>query len=58
MSPLTGAAERAPVPPIRTCEYPFIDRKIAQHLHSPASITPIANPINASVDDPPPRQSM
>ncbi len=58
MSPPTGVAERAPVPPMRTCEKPFIARKIATHLHSPASMTPMAMPISASVDDPPPMQSM
>ena len=58
MSPLTGAADRAPVPPMRTCENPFIERKIATHLHSPASITPMAMPISASVEEPPPMQSM
>ena len=26
---MIGAAERAPVPPMRTCENPFIERKIA-----------------------------
>jgi hypothetical protein len=46
------------VPPIRTCEKPFIERKITTVLHMPASITPIAMPINASVDDPPPNTSM
>jgi len=51
-------APGAPVPPIRTCENPFMERKIATHWHSPASITPIAMPISASVEDPPPMQSM
>ena len=47
---IIGAAARTPVPPIRTCEKPFIERKITTVLHMPASITPIAMPINASVD--------
>ncbi len=58
MSPETGTAERTPVPPIRTCEKPFIERKITTVLHMPASITPIAIPTSASVDDPPPNTSM
>ena len=57
-SPEMGTAERTPVPPIRTCENPFIERKITTVLHMPASMTPIAIPISASVDDPPPNTSM
>ena len=58
MSPPTGAAERAPVPPMRTCEKPFIERKIATVLQQPASISPIAMPTSASVEEPPPTTSM
>ena len=43
---------------MRTWENPFIARKIATQLHSPASMTPMAMPISASVEDPPPMQSM
>ena len=58
MSPATGAAERAPVPPMRTWEKPFMARKMATVLHMPASITPMAMPISASVEEPPPNTSM
>ena len=33
-------------------------RKITTVLHMPASITPMAMPISASVDEPPPNTSM
>ena len=58
MSLDTGTAERAPVPPMRTWEKPFMARKMATVLHMPASITPMAMPISASVDEPPPNTSM
>ncbi len=57
-SPDTGAAARAPVPPMRTWLNPFMARKITTALHMPASIRPIAMPISASVDEPPPNTSM
>ena len=56
--PPIGAAARAPVPPIRTCEYPFIARNIATVSHMPASIAPMASPMSASVLEPPPEQSI
>ena len=56
--PRTGWAARAPVPPIRKSEYPFMERKSATVLHMPASMAPMARPIKASVDEPPPNTSM
>ena len=35
-----------------------MERKIATVRHMPASITPMAMPISASVDEPPPNTSM
>jgi len=46
------------VPPILTWLKPFIERKITMVLHMPASMAPMARPISASVDEPPPNTSM
>jgi hypothetical protein len=43
---------------MRTWENPFIERKRTTVLHIPASMTPIAMPMRASVLEPPPMTSM
>ena len=46
-----------PVPPVRVSVKPFIERLMITASHIPASITPTAMPVSASVEDPPPMQS-
>ena len=46
-----------PVPPVRVSVKPFIERLMTTASHIPASITPTAMPVSASVEEPPPMQS-